>query len=164
MSTEASRPIRDKDEWERGKEEWNLETGANPEDQGCHGPPPEQQPPGIAQQLPYHAIAVSTAMQNRVTKTMSVALLLGYNWSKKGPTLKPSSTPMLLISSGLTCGSSTTSLLLISPGPTEADLLALMVPSLKHTFPALCEHIGAKLLSFGVCLLQAKLMTINTAF
>ena len=40
-STEARRPIRD--EWERRTEEWNLETGANPEDQGCRGPPPEQQ-------------------------------------------------------------------------------------------------------------------------
>ena len=42
-STEARRPIMDGDEWERGIEEWNLETGANPEDQGCRGPPPEQQ-------------------------------------------------------------------------------------------------------------------------
>ena len=42
-STEARRPIRDGDEWERGIEEWNLETGANPEGQGCRGPPPEQQ-------------------------------------------------------------------------------------------------------------------------
>ena len=42
-STEASRPIRDGDEWEKGKEEWNLQTCANPKDQGCRGPPPEQQ-------------------------------------------------------------------------------------------------------------------------
>ena len=34
---------------------------------------------GIAQQLPYHAIAVPTDMQNRVTKTMSVAPPLGNN-------------------------------------------------------------------------------------
>ena len=27
----------------RGTEEWHLKTGANPEDQGCRGPPPEQQ-------------------------------------------------------------------------------------------------------------------------
>ena len=67
----------------RGTEEWNLETGANPEDQGCRGPPPEQHLPSIVQQLPYHAIAVSTAMQNRVTKTMSVAPPLGDNWSEK---------------------------------------------------------------------------------
>ena len=42
-STKASRPIRDGDEWKRGTEEWNLETGANPENLGCRGPPPEQQ-------------------------------------------------------------------------------------------------------------------------
>ena len=90
-STEASRPIRNGDEWERGKEECNLETGADAEDQGCRGPPPEQQnvnyirqcPPGIAQQLPYHAIAVPTAMQNRVTN----------NGSERSLTLKPSSPP-----------------------------------------------------------------------
>ena len=35
--------------------------------------------PSIAQQLPYHAIAVSTAMLNRVTKTTSVAPPLGNN-------------------------------------------------------------------------------------
>ena len=34
---------------------------------------------GIAQQLLYYAIAVPTAMQNRVTKTMSVAPPLGNN-------------------------------------------------------------------------------------
>ena len=33
----------DRDEWEKGTEELNLETGANPKDQGCRGPPPEQQ-------------------------------------------------------------------------------------------------------------------------
>ena len=36
-----------------------------------------QCPPGTAQQLPYHAVAVLTAMRNRVTKTMSVAPPLG---------------------------------------------------------------------------------------
>ena len=51
-------------------------------------------------------------MQNRVTKTMSVAPLLGNNWGERSPSLKPSSTSLLLISSGLTWGSSTTSLLL----------------------------------------------------
>ena len=39
---EARWPIRDRDEGGRGKEEWNLKTGTNPEDQGCRGPPPEQ--------------------------------------------------------------------------------------------------------------------------
>ena len=38
-----------------------------------------QCPSGIAQRPPLHAIAVPTAMQNRVTKTMSVALPLGNN-------------------------------------------------------------------------------------
>ena len=38
-----------------------------------------QRPLGIAQQLVYYAIAVPTAVRNRVTKTMSVAPLLGNN-------------------------------------------------------------------------------------
>ena len=38
-----------------------------------------QCPSGIAQRPPHHAIAVLTAMQNRVTKTMSVAPPLGNN-------------------------------------------------------------------------------------
>ena len=38
-----------------------------------------QCPSGIAQRPPHHAIAVPTAMRNRVTKTMSVALPLGNN-------------------------------------------------------------------------------------
>ena len=43
-STEASRPITGTGKsGERGTEEWNLQTGANPEDRGCRGPPPEQQ-------------------------------------------------------------------------------------------------------------------------
>ena len=32
-----------------------------------------QCPPSIAQQIQYHAIAVPTVVQNRVTKTMSIA-------------------------------------------------------------------------------------------
>ena len=38
-----------------------------------------QCPVGIAQQLVYHAIAVPTAVRNRVTKTMSVVPLLRNN-------------------------------------------------------------------------------------
>ena len=38
-----------------------------------------QCPLAIVQQLVYHAIAVPTAVRNRVTKTMSVAPLLGNN-------------------------------------------------------------------------------------
>ena len=56
---------------------------------------------GIAQRPPHHAIAVPTAMQNRVT--MSVAPPLGNNWSVRSPTLslQPSATSLLFISSGL---------------------------------------------------------------
>ena len=42
---------------------------------------------GIAQRPPHHAIAVPTAMQNRVTETMSVAPPLGNDWNKRSPTL-----------------------------------------------------------------------------
>ena len=41
-----------------------------------------QCPLGIAQQLPYHAIAVATAMRIRVTKTMSVSPQLGKMYTK----------------------------------------------------------------------------------
>ena len=43
-------------------------------------------PLAIAQQLVYHAVAVSTAVRTRVTRTMSVALLLSNNRSKRSPT------------------------------------------------------------------------------
>ena len=46
-----------------------------------------QCPSGIAQRPQHHAIAVPTAMQNRFTKTMSVAPPLGNNRSKRSPTL-----------------------------------------------------------------------------
>ena len=55
----------------------------------------------ITQQLMYYAVVVPTTMRNRVTKTMSVALPLGNNWNKRNPTFKPSSTFLLLISSGI---------------------------------------------------------------
>ena len=38
-----------------------------------------QGPPGVAQQPPHHAVAVPTAMQNKVTETVSVAPPLGNN-------------------------------------------------------------------------------------
>ena len=38
-----------------------------------------QCPSSTAQRPQHHAIAVTTAVQNRVTKTMSIALLLGNN-------------------------------------------------------------------------------------
>ena len=77
-------PIRDGNEWERGTEEKNLDSGANPEDQGCldrrqNNRMLRQCPSGIALRPPHHAIAVPTAIQNRVTKTMSAAPPLGNN-------------------------------------------------------------------------------------
>ena len=60
-STEARRPIRDGDEWEAGIEESNLGTDANPEDQGCRGPPPEQQD---VKAVSVRHCAVTTAPRN----------------------------------------------------------------------------------------------------
>ena len=72
-STEASRPIRDGDEGEMGgqKSETSKQTQTKAAvDRRQNNRMLRQCPPGTAQQLPYHAIAVQTAMQNRVTKTM----------------------------------------------------------------------------------------------
>ena len=67
-----------------------------------------------------YAIAVSVTVRSTVTRTTSVALLLSNNSKQKKSQLsEPNSTSLLLISSGLTWGSSTTSLLLISPGPAK---------------------------------------------
>ena len=74
-----------------------------------------QCPLAFVQQLVYYTVAVSTAVWSRVTRTMSIALLLSNNWSKRNPAFWASSTSLLLISSGLTWWFSTTSLLLISP-------------------------------------------------
>ena len=109
----------------------------------------KQCPSGIAQRLPHHAIAVPTAMQNRVTKTISVAPPLGDNWSKRSPALKPSSTSLLLISSGLTWGSSTTSLLLISPRPAKVSnfLLRVQLTSLLLISPFFSFFFSSVLIS-----------------
>ena len=73
--------------------------------------------PRHCEQLLYYAVTVSTAVLGRVRRTMSVAPLFTTTWSKKEVQLsEPSSTSLLTISSGLTWGSSTTSLLLIPPG------------------------------------------------
>ena len=91
---------------------------------GGRGPSPEQQlcygsgDFAIAQQLVYYAVAVSTAVRSRVTRTISVAQLLTNNWSKRQVQLsEPSSATLILISHGLSWESSTISLLLISLGP-----------------------------------------------
>ena len=75
--------------------------GANSEDQDAvdrrqNNKVLRQCPLAIAQQLVHYAIAVSTAVRNRVTKTMSVALLLGNHRRKRSPTSKTSSTSLLL--------------------------------------------------------------------
>ena len=85
MSTEASWPIRDGDRVGRGRESERLDHGNRPEKdrRDRAGPPPEvtmevlrRYPLAITQRLVRCAIAVSTAVLDRVTKTMSVALLL----------------------------------------------------------------------------------------
>ena len=123
-SMEARRPIWDGDEWESGTEEWNLETGVNPEDRAAvdrhqNNRTLRQCPSGIAQWLQHHAIAVPTAMQSRVTMTMSVAPLLGNNRSRRSPTLSIAQhhLPVLdLFLANFLLRVQLTSLLLISPG------------------------------------------------
>ena len=46
----------------RGTEEWNLETGADPEDQGCRGPPQEQQ--DVKKAVSVRHCAATTAPRN----------------------------------------------------------------------------------------------------
>ena len=106
-STEARRPIRDGDEWERGTEERNLETGANPEDQGCRGPPPEQNVMAVsvrhcaATTAPRNCCPNCYVEQSHKDNVRSSAVGETVNWSKRSPTLQPSTTSLLLISSGL---------------------------------------------------------------
>ena len=106
-STEVSRPIRDWDEWERGTEVWNLETRANLEDQGCRGPPPEQQ---NVRAVSVQHWAATTAPRNCCPNCYSEqshkdnvrSSAVGETTEAKSPTLQLSSTSLLLISSGLT--------------------------------------------------------------
>ena len=105
-STEARRPIRDGDEWERGDRRVKPQNRCQPGRPVLPWTPRQnhrmlwQCPSSIAQ---CHTIAVPTAMQNRVTMTMSVAPLLGNNWNRRSPTLSlwPNTTSLLLLSSGL---------------------------------------------------------------
>ena len=74
---------------------------------------------GIAQRPPHHTIAVPTSMQNRVIKTMSIALPLGNNQNKRSPTLSLAQhhLPALdLFWASFFVRVQLTSLLLISPG------------------------------------------------
>ena len=80
-STEARGPIRDGDEWgERGQKSETSKQAPTSKtkaavDRRQNNRMLRRCPSGIAQRPPHHAIAVPTAMQNRVTKTMSVAIL-----------------------------------------------------------------------------------------
>ena len=75
-STEAIRPVRDGDEW--GKGELKSETSKQAPTRKTEAAVDRRQnnrmlrkcPSGIAQRPPHHAVAVPTAMQNRVTRTM----------------------------------------------------------------------------------------------
>ena len=89
MSTEASRPVRDGDEWEKEGQKsktskqapaWKTRAAVDCQQNNNMV---RQCPFGVAQRPLLHAIAVLTAMQKRVTKTMSAALLLGTRgWRK----------------------------------------------------------------------------------
>ena len=72
-----------------------------------------QCPLAIAQRLVHCAIAVSTAVLGRVTRAMSVALLLSNNPERKksNSSFAAQLYLLLMISSELTWGSSSTSLL-----------------------------------------------------
>ena len=76
-STEARRPIRDGDEWQKGGQKRETPKQAPTRktkaavDRRQNNRMFRQCPPGVAQRPPHRAIAVPTAMQNRVTKTMS---------------------------------------------------------------------------------------------
>ena len=81
--TEARRPIRDGDEWEKRNRRVRPQNRRQPPktrlpmDRRQNNRMLRQCPSGIAQRPPHHATAVPTAMQNRVTKTMFVAPPLG---------------------------------------------------------------------------------------
>ena len=88
-STEARRPIRDGDEWGKGGQKSETSKQAPTRkteaavDRRQNNKMLRQCPSGVAQRPPHHAIAVPTAMQNRVTKTMSVAPPFGKQLRQK---------------------------------------------------------------------------------
>ena len=86
LNVHGGKNIRDGDEWELG------DRRVKPQNRRQPGRPKlpwtaarttgmliRQCPSGIAQRPPHHATVVPTAMQNRVTKTMSIAPQLGNN-------------------------------------------------------------------------------------
>ena len=118
-STETRRPFRDGDEWERGTEELNLKTGANPEDRGCRGPPPEQKIILSSVRPPHHAVAVPTAMQNSHKDNARISAVGKQLKQKKSSSLSvaPHHLPALdLFWASFFVRVQLISLLLISPG------------------------------------------------
>ena len=103
---EASKPIRDGDEWEKGDKRvkpWNRRQPGRPRlpwtaarTTKCYG----SIRPALCSNHRTTQL-LSQLLCRTVTKTMSVALPLGNNWSKVSPTLKSGSTSLLLTSSGL---------------------------------------------------------------
>ena len=105
-STEASWPIRDGDRVGRGRQSERLDCGNRPKKTGetVDRRQNSRCPLAIAQRLVHCAIAVSAAVLDRVTKTMSVAPLLTNNLDnlkqKDVQLAQHSSTSLLMISSG----------------------------------------------------------------
>ena len=116
MSTETSTFIRDGDKGgggggggEGGRKSEGSIAGANMEDRDAAE---RRRNNKMLRQCPLRHCAATSVPRSycpnccAVTKTMSVTPLLGNNWRKSSPTVKPSSASLLLISSGLTWGSS----------------------------------------------------------
>ena len=85
-STEARRPItvlvlETGTSGKKEIEEWDLETGANPDDQGCRGPPPEQQNVSVN--------GISWLLVCNIN-TYTVKNRLLHVWSNNGPKHSPS--------------------------------------------------------------------------
>ena len=130
-STEARRPIRDGDEWEKGDRRVKPRIRRQP------GRPRLLWTAARTTEC-YGSVRPALRSNHRTTRLLSQLLskityynrcccaeqshkdnvrssAVGNSWSKRSPTFKPSSPSQLLISSRLTWGSSNTSLFLISP-------------------------------------------------
>ena len=93
-----------------------------------------------------------------VTRTMYVALLLRNNWSKRHVQLsEPNSTSLLLIYSGLSWGSSTTSHLLISPGPVNECLTSSWEDSSPPSSWSRLDSVEDKPLVEFMCLVFTRM-------
>ena len=97
---EASRLVRDGDEWEKGdrrvkpsRQAPTRKANAAVDRRQNNKMLIRQCPPGIAQPSSHHVIAVPAAMQNRVTKIMSVAPPLGKTEAKEVQLSSPAPPP-----------------------------------------------------------------------